>query len=158
MKFNDAIVGAAFVALAVLLIALGQGFHVPPGQKFGPAFFPTITATVMGLAGAGLVVKGLVNRAGRPWLTLDPWFGNRRLVLHGVAIFLVIIAYIAFSEALGFLIVAPLILWGLIALLWGRPLAALAIALVASFALHQFFVQLLLVPLPWGIVPYFRLF
>ena len=57
MKFNDVIVGAAFVALAALLIALAHGFHVPPGQKFGPGFFPTITAGVMGLAGLGLVVK-----------------------------------------------------------------------------------------------------
>ena len=99
-----------------------------------------------------------MNRGARPWVTLDAWFGDRRLALQGVAIFLSMIAYLLLSEPLGFLVVAPLILWGLIALLWGRKLASLAIALVASFVIHQFFVQLLLVPLPWGIVPYFRLF
>lgn len=158
MKFNDAVVGAAFVALAALLIGLIQGFHTPPGQKFGPGFFPTITACMMGLAGLGLVVKGLVNRGGGPWVTLDPWFGDRRLALQGASVFAAIVAYLLFSESLGFLVVAPLILWGLIALLWGRTAVALAIALAASFAIHQFFVQVLLVPLPWGIVPYFRLF
>jgi cytochrome c-type biogenesis protein CcmH/NrfF len=55
-------------------------------------------------------------------------------------------------------VVAPPLLWGLIALLWGRPFVALLIALVASFMIHQFFVRMLLVPLPWGIVPYFKLF
>jgi putative tricarboxylic transport membrane protein len=158
MKFNDAIVGAAFVALAALQLGLIQGLHTPPGQKFGPGFFPTITALVMGLAGLALLAKTLVGRAGGKWVTLDPWFGDRRLALQGAAVFAAIVAYLLFSESLGFLVVAPLILWGLITLLWGRPLASLAIALAASFAIHQFFVQLLLVPLPWGIVPYFRLF
>ena len=46
----------------------------------------------------------------------------------------------------------------LIWLLWGNPLWALVIAVLASFVIHQFFVQLLLVPLPWGLVPYFKLF
>jgi len=158
MKFNDVIVGAAFAALAALLIALAQGFHIPPGQRFGPAFFPTITASVMGLAGIALAVRGWVNRRAHRWIELDPWFADRRLALQGASIFLSLIAYLLLSEPLGFLVVAPAILWGLIALLWRRPLASLAIAVIASFLIHQFFVQLLLVPLPWGIVPYFRLF
>jgi putative tricarboxylic transport membrane protein len=158
MKFNDAIVGAAFVALALMLIGLAIGFHTPPGQKFGPGFFPIIIATAMGLAGCGLVVKGFVNRAAQPWVAIDPWFRVPRLAVQGASIFGALVAYLLFSESLGFLVVAPLILWGLIALLWGRPAMALLIALVASFVIHQFFVQMLLVPLPWGLVPYFRLF
>ena len=157
MKFNDAIVGAAFVALALTLIALALGFHTPPGQKFGPGFFPIITASAMGLAGLGLIAKGIVNRATQPWVAIDPWFGVPRLAFQGAAIFVSLIVYLLFSEPLGFLVVAPLILWGLIALLWGRPLPALLVAVVASFVIHQFFVQMLLVPLPWGVVPYFRL-
>ena len=158
MKFNDAIVGAVFVAIAVGLIAIALGFHTPPGQKFGPGFFPIITATVMGLAGLGLIVKGVAQRPRQPLLVLDSWFRDRRLAMQGASIFVALIAYLAFSETLGFLVTAPLILWALIVLLWGRPAAALAISLIACFVIHQFFVQMLLVPLPWGIVPYFRLF
>lgn len=158
MRFNDAVLGAIFLTLAVTMIALTQGFHTPQGQKFGPGFFPTITASVMGLAAVGLIVKGLVNRAGRPWLELDAWFSNPRLVLQGASVFGFLLAYLLLSEELGFLVVAPVLLWGLIWLLWGHPVPALIIAVLASFVIHQFFVQLLLVPLPWGIVPYFKLF
>jgi len=113
---------------------------------------------VMAAAALGLIAKGIANRAAQPWVQLDAWFGRPRLLLHGAAVFGVLIAYILFSEQLGFLVVAPPLLWTLIALFWGRPIAALPIALVATFVIHQFFVRMLLVPLPWGIVPYFKLF
>ena len=159
MRFNDIVLGAAFLALAAFIILSAAGFHTPPGQKFGPGFFPTIVAAVMGLAALGLIAKGVVNRSGGArMLELDAWTSRPRLVLHGVAVFAFLVLYLLFSEWLGFLIVAPLLLWGLIALLWGRPVPALAIAVASSFAIHQFFVQVLLVPLPWGIVPYFKLF
>jgi putative tricarboxylic transport membrane protein len=158
MRLNDTLLGALFLALAIGMIATAQGFHTPPGQKFGPGFFPTIIATVMGAAAVGLIVKGLVNRTGRRWVELDPWFSSPRLVLHGISVFAFLLAYLLLSETLGFLVVAPPLLWALIWLLWGRPLPALLIATVSSFVIHQFFVQVLLVPLPWGIVPYFKLF
>ncbi|MBL8571864.1 MAG: tripartite tricarboxylate transporter TctB family protein [Phreatobacter sp.] len=158
MRFNDAILGAIFLALALGMIALTQGFHTPQGQKFGPGFFPTIVASVMAVAAIGLIVKGLVNRAAHPWIELDPWFSKPRLVLQGASVFGFLLAYLLFSEELGFLVVAPVLLWGLIWLLWGHPFVALAVAVASSFVIHQFFVQVLLVPLPWGIVPYFKLF
>ena len=158
MKFNDTIVGAFFVGLALAMILLAQGFHVPVGQKFGPAFFPTIVAVVMGCGGLVLVAKGLANRRTQPLMELEPWTRDPGRVMNGLAIFGFLIFYLLLSEPLGFLVVAPLAMWGLVWRLWGRPLASLAIAVVASFLIHQFFVQLLLVPLPWGVVPYFKLF
>jgi len=151
MRFNDAILGAAFLALALFIITSASGFHTPPGQKFGPGFFPIIVASVMAAAALGLVAKGLLARRGQRWMELDGWFSKPRLVLQGAAVFGFLVAYGLLSEVLGFLVLAPL-------LLWGRPLVALAIAAASSFAIHQFFVQVLLVPLPWGIVPYFKLF
>ena len=158
MRFNDAILGAAFLALALFIITSASGFHTPPGQKFGPGFFPIIVASVMAAAALGLVAKGLLARRGQRWMELDGWFSKPRLVLQGAAVFGFLVAYGLLSEVLGFLVLAPLLLWGLIWLLWGRPLVALAIAAASSFAIHQFFVQVLLVPLPGGIVPYFKLF
>lgn len=159
MRFNDAVLGALFLALSAFIILSSAGFHTPPGQKFGPGFFPTITAAVMGIAAAGLVLKGILQRrAGGRIVDLDPWLSSPRLVLHGVSVFAFLVAYLLLSEWLGFLIVAPLLLWALIWLLWGHPAIALAIAVGSSFCIHQFFVQVLLVPLPWGIIPYFKLF
>lgn len=158
MKFNDTVVGAFFAALAAAMILLARGFHVPVGQKFGPAFFPTIVAAIMGVAGLVLVARGIANRRSQPLLELEPWTRDPGRVLNGLAIFGFLLFYLLFSEALGFLVVAPLAMWGLVWRLWGNPVASLAIAVAASFLIHQFFVQLLLVPLPWGIVPYFKLF
>ncbi|MBM3523794.1 MAG: tripartite tricarboxylate transporter TctB family protein [Alphaproteobacteria bacterium] len=158
MRLHDSLLGAIFLALAIGLIVAASGFHSPPGQKFGPGFFPTIVASVMGAAALGLIAKGLVNRAGRRLVELDPWFSSPRLLVQGAAVFAFLLGYLMLSETLGFLVVAPVLLWLLIWLLWGNPLVALAIAMVASFVIHQFFVSLLLVPLPWGVVPYFKLF
>lgn len=158
MRFNDAVLGAAFLALALFIIFSASGFHTPPGQKFGPGFFPTIIASVMAVAALGLIAKGLIARHGTRLVEFDAWCSNPRLVLQGVAVFAFLVAYALLSEVLGFLVLAPLLLWGLIWLLWGHPVVALAIAAGSSFAIHQFFVQVLLVPLPWGIVPYFKLF
>lgn len=158
MRFNDAVLGAMFLALAVGLIIAALGFHTPPGQKFGPGFFPIIVASIMGVAAIGLIVKGLARRPRAAWVELDSWFSNPRLVLQGAAVFLFLLGYLLLSEELGFLVLAPILLWALIWLLWGNPLLALAIAVIASFVIHQFFVQVLLVPLPWGLVPYFKLF
>jgi putative tricarboxylic transport membrane protein len=158
MKFNDAIIGAAVLLLAAVMVGMAQGFHTPPGQKFGPGFFPTIVGAIMGVSAVILILRGWLARRSVPWLTLDAWFSDRRLLLHGAAIFGALLVYLLASESVGFLVVAPLLLWGLIILYWGRPVAALAIALVASFVIHQFFVSVLLVPLPWGVVPYFKLF
>ena len=103
-------------------------------------------------------MKGLVARRGARLVEVDPWLSQPRLIVQGASVFAFLLGYLAFSEELGFLIVAPLLLWALIWLLWGHPVRALMIAAGASFAIHQFFVQVLLVPLPWGIVPYFKLF
>lgn len=158
MKFNDTIVGAAFVALAIAMIVIARGFHVPVGQKFGPAFFPTIIAIIMGGAGLVLVVRGVANRRTQRLVELEGWVRDPQRVANGLAIFGFLLAYLLLSEPLGFLVIAPLAMWGLIWRLWGHPLASLAISAIASFLIHQFFVQVLLVPLPWGIVPYFKLF
>jgi putative tricarboxylic transport membrane protein len=158
MRFSDTVLGAIFLALAAFIITSASGFHTPPGQKFGPGFFPTIVASIMAAAAIGLIVKGLAGRRGTRLVELDPWFSQPRLIIQGASVFAFLLGYLAFSEELGFLIVAPLLLWALIWLLWGHPVLALAIAAGSSFAIHQFFVQVLLVPLPWGIVPYFKLF
>jgi putative tricarboxylic transport membrane protein len=157
MRFNDSLVGAVFLALAIAIIVTASGFHTPPGQRFGPGFFPTIVASVMAVAAIAMILRGLVSGR-RAWIELDSWVSQPAGVVRGASIFAFLLLYLVLSEPLGFLVVAPMLLWGLIWLLWGRPVAALGIALVASFLVHQFFVQLLLVPLPWGLVPYFKLF
>jgi putative tricarboxylic transport membrane protein len=157
MRFNDILIGSVFLALAIGIILVAAGFHTPPGQRFGPGFFPTIVAAVMAAASIGLILRGVASGR-RPWVVWEDWVTRPGGLLRGGSVFAFLLLYLMLAETLGFLIVAPLLLWALIWVLWGRPVAALAIAVTAGFAIHQFFVQLLLVPLPWGLVPYFKLF
>lgn len=156
MRFNDAITGAFFLALALGIIVVSTGFHTPPGQRFGPGLFPVCTALLMAAAGCALIRKGLRNLYAHPWVKLADWWRKPRLVLNGAAILGALLAYLLLVETVGFLILVPLVLWGLIGLLWGRPMMALPIAVLAALVIHLFFVELLKVPLPWGWVPYFK--
>ena len=51
MKLNDAVLGAVFLALALLVLWTIQGYPKIPGQNVGPAAFPGVAATI--LAGQG---------------------------------------------------------------------------------------------------------
>ena len=59
MKINDAIFGALFVLLGVVVLVHVQAFPKIPGQQVGPALFP-------GLIAAGLVVCGAAADRQRP--------------------------------------------------------------------------------------------
>ncbi len=157
MRFSNLVIGAFFIALAIGIIFLSAGFDASAGQRFGPGLFPTCTALLMGAAGSALFIKALLQREVRPWVELADWWREKRLVLNGASIFVTLFLYLFFSEVVGFLILVPLLLWGLIALLWGRVWTALVIGVLASLGIHLFFVELLKVPLPWGLVPYFKL-
>ena len=98
------------------------------------------------------------------WAKLKRFFTNR-WVLSVVGLLIVSLIIWFAGDAIAIYDRRPLgpvwirlSLIALIWLLWGHPMVALVIAAGASFAIHQFFVQVLLVPLPWGIVPYFKLF
>jgi len=157
MRFNDLITGCFFLLLGLGVILMSMDFNTPAGQRFGPGLFPIVTATMMALAGAGLMVKGWRARQAQRWIVLEGWWREPRRVFQGASVFASLIFYLLLSEELGFLIVATTILWGLISLLWGRVGMGFVIAVVAAFVTHFFFVELLRVPLPWGVVPYFKL-
>jgi len=53
VKVNDAVTGAALLALAAVLLWHIQGFPEMPGQKFGPAWFPGLIAIASGFAARG---------------------------------------------------------------------------------------------------------
>ena len=64
MKFNDALCGAALVALGAVVLWHIQGFPPMPGQKYGPAWFPGLIAGGLIICGALLIVSRL--RAATP--------------------------------------------------------------------------------------------
>ncbi|MBK9675480.1 MAG: hypothetical protein IPO82_09700, partial [Betaproteobacteria bacterium] len=66
-------------------------------------------------------------------------------------------AYILWADALGFLLLAPLVLAAWLWALGLRPLPAAALAIVASLVIWFAFYKLLRVPLPWGVLGVVRL-
>lgn len=73
-------------------------------------------------------------------------FGKPLIVLIAALI------YVYFSQQIGFLLLAPVILTGLLVLGRVSWLKALTIGIVGSVAIYLVFAKLLLVPLPLGLL------
>ncbi len=150
MKVNDAVVGAALIALAIAILVHIQAYPLIPGQQYGPALFPGVIA--VGLIGCGLALVRRGVRAGRPLVTLGAWMRDPALATNFLLICAVLVFYIAFVGPLGFIPTAAIVLVALFFKLGVRPLPAIAIAIAATLVIHTLFYKLLRVPLPWGVL------
>ena len=72
--------------------------------------------------------------------------------LIGVVTWFAALFYIVFSEALGYLIAAPLALLAFLIATGTRAIAAVPVALLVPLLIHYIFYTLLKVPLPWGLL------
>ena len=152
MKLNDAVFGAIFVLLAAVLVVHVQKFPSIPGQQVGPALFPGLIGVALGVCGLLLIVSGLRHRASQPWFVAEPWTRSTRHVVAFVAVIVATVAYIGLAGVLGFLIVGPLLLFGLFVLFGVRPALAAVVAVIATLVIWYAFYKLLRVPLPWGVL------
>ena len=121
-----------------------------PGQKFGPAWFPGLVATGLGICGLLLVYQGLRHSA--PWLVLPTWVRSRRPLLGVGSVVAGLLFYIFAADTLGFYITGMVLL-----AIWTRILGAawhvaLAAAVVATVVIHLSFYKILRIPLPWGLL------
>ena len=154
MKVNDAISGAGLILFSALIYYLTWDYPGMHGQPYGPDLFPRLIAVLMALAGLGLIVSGVRNRAAGPPVVLAEWVRSPRHIASLLGIVAAVIFYILASNTLGFVLSAFMILTVLFLLLRGRDhlWSSLAIAAVATIAIQQFFGDLLRVPLPWGVL------
>ena len=151
MRANDAITGIVLILLSALMIALTASFPEFPGQKYGPALFPRLLGSGLIICGMLLVWKGLAaRRAGGPWLDIAPWLRSPRHVTSFILVCALLVIYILAAESVGFIPMAVAFLAILFLWLGTRPIPALVIAFVATFAIYWFFATLLRVPLPRG--------
>lgn len=153
MRFNDAVVGAAFLLIALAMIAMTFSFPAFPGQQYGPNLFPRIIGAGIIGCSALLIVRGFRERAaGGRWLALDGWTGEPRRIASFALMLGAMAFYVFASEPLGFIPCAFLI--QLVLFLWFgvRPLTAIVVAVVMTLLVHWFFASLMRVPLPRGIL------
>jgi putative tricarboxylic transport membrane protein len=153
MKLNDAVFGAIFLALSLLVLWTIQGYPKIPGQNVGPAAFPGVAAAILAICSLLLIVHGVREGRGTPWFARGAWTREPRQLIAFAATVGGLLLYVLASEALGFLITGVVMLTGLMLALQVRPRQALLVATVATVAIHIAFYKGLRVPLPWGVLP-----
>lgn len=150
MQRIDRWVGAALAVLAIAVFWSSRSFPNVPGQKLGASTLPGIVAAGLFVCGLLLVLGSL--RAARYRAPDGASDGDERIA-PAVGILASIVLYVLASDAVGYLLVAPVCL--LIAMRalrvgWAKSIVW---SVVASLAVHVAFYKLLKVPLPWGLVP-----
>ena len=150
MRVVDRAVGAVIALLAVAVFWSSRSFPNVPGQKLGASTLPGIVAVGLFVCGLLLVLRSMSASRYAP-ASDEP--AERERIAPAFGILASIVLYVAASDAVGYLIVAPLSLIVALRALqvgWGR---AIAWSIIASIAVHVSFYKLLKVPLPWGVVP-----
>lgn len=154
MKFNDAIAGALFVAIAIFVFVYAGSFPAMRGVAYGPDLFPRVIAVLMGVGGATLIVGALRPAGRQPWLQLAEWARQPRSYVLFAAVVGSMVFYIVASGRLGFLLSTFLMMSGLLQVTRGpgRLVSSLVVAAAVSAGLYLIFARMLRVPLPFGIV------
>ena len=152
MKFNDAISGAALLALAIAILFNIQSFPRIPGQSIGPSAFPGLLAGLLAICAVILIVNGLRDRAAASWITPGAWLRSRRHTGNFLLTVGVLLFYIFLSDKLGFIVCGTVLLCVLFWKLQVRTALILPIALAVTLMIHLIFYKGLRVPLPWGVL------
>jgi putative tricarboxylic transport membrane protein len=150
MKISDAVFGAVFLLVGIVVVIHVQGFPRIPGQQVGPGLFPGLIATGLAACGVLLMVSGYRKRAAEPWYETAEWMRSGRHFVAFAAIVGGVVAYVFLANAVGFLIVSPLLLWMWFTVLGVPRRRAVIVAVVAALVIWYAFYKLLRVPLPWG--------
>ena len=152
MKFSDVALGGFLTCFALAMMAYASTFPQPQGSIFGPALFPLVIGGLMACAGVALVVQGVRAGQVRPLVLLDPWMRQARPAIDAMLVLGLPILYILAADRIGFIPLAALMLFVLTWRLGGGFGPAILSAALVPLAIHAFFVKLLLVPLPWGLL------
>lgn len=151
MRANDAVSGLVLIVLAAAMIAFTSTFPDFPGQNYGPALFPRVLGAFVIVCGGLLMWRGVAaRRAGAPLVemaawTRDPWRVGSFFLMLGL-----LLAYILFSETVGFIPMAFVMLIALFLWFGVRPITAVITSIAAALIINWFFATLLRVPLPRG--------
>ena len=143
----DRLAGAALFILAVVIVIESRSLPVGSLGRPGPAFWPIVTAAVLGLAGLAVAARGRASAV----MTASHW-GDAP---HAVGV-LVGCAFAAFAlERLGYRLTILVLLLAYLGVLERQRLwITLAVALGVSFGTYWLFASLLRVQLPlgpWGV-------
>ncbi|MEM8569670.1 MAG: tripartite tricarboxylate transporter TctB family protein [Pseudomonadota bacterium] len=147
MGFSNHIIGFAAVLGAAAIVAGTFGFREIPGQQFGSAFFPRITAGALALTGLALIVTS----PGGPHVSLPTWVRTVER-LRAAAIPIAGLLWVLAAPMFGFLLTTFVMIFALSMIAGGRLLTSLGVAAGVSAVLHVIFSSVLRIPLPFGVI------
>jgi len=104
LKLNDAVFGALFLALSLLVLWTIRSYPKIPGQNIGPAAFPGIVAAVLALCSLLLIAQGLRARNGSPWFQRGEWTSRPPQLIAFAVTVAGLLLYVLASERIGFIV------------------------------------------------------
>jgi putative tricarboxylic transport membrane protein len=153
VRLNDAVIGIALILFALAMIAYTRTFPAMPGQDYGPALFPVLIGIGLIVTGGILVASGLRRRRTEPLFGGGEWLRSGSHLVNFLAVVGGLLLYIVASDWLGFILTSLLLLFvWLVLFRGGKPISSLAIALAVTLVVDYAFSQILLVPLPLGLL------
>jgi putative tricarboxylic transport membrane protein len=153
VRLNDAVIGIALILFALAMIAYTRTFPAMPGQDYGPALFPVLIGIGFIVTGVILVVSGLRRRRVEPLFGGGEWLRSGPHIINFLAVVGGLLLYILASDWLGFIVTSLLLLFcWLVLFRGGKPVSSFVIALAVTLGVDYAFSQLLLVPLPLGVL------
>ncbi|WP_332712218.1 tripartite tricarboxylate transporter TctB family protein [Pelagibacterium mangrovi] len=150
MRFDDRIVGAALVLLALFVIWQGQQIPSVPGTTFGPSLMPILLGLLMAACGMTVFIGGLRAAGSVPLVDVSVWKGRPRALITAAWSILGVVLGIVLMPIIGFPVFGLLYAVPLMLLMGARLVAAVPVALVVVLAAYFAFKRLLYVPLPAG--------
>lgn len=153
MKVSDIIMGPVVVGIgAIALVAASMQPKPFFGGGHGGGFFPSIVGSALIVAGILLTLNGWRDRAAQPLVVIGSWIRSPKHVANVAVVLGALLFYILFSDALGFIIAGFLTVFVTLLQFTRAPLRALAAAAVTTLVVKIGFQDMLLVPLPWGLL------
>ncbi len=159
MRFNNAVTGIVILGFSIFIIAVAQTFPIAPGEQVGPNVFPALIATGLGICAIFLIVDGILSgvrdvREGRKVkvVDVDRWVRDPGALMTVALIPASVLFYFFASEFLGFIPVSIIIMATLLIRLGRRVLSSLIIAAATTGVIQMVFGNVLLVPLPLGLL------
>ncbi len=146
---TDLVGGVLSAALGAAVLLHVRSFPQLPDGQPGPALFPGIVGALLVMFGLVLAVRAVLTRerAVAPGAPVVAGGALRALAVLGL-----VVAYVLLAETVGFVLTMAVLLFLLTWLLGTRPLVAAATALVTTGVIVLMFRELLLVPLPVGLL------
>lgn len=151
MRAGDGVIGALAVCLGLALTLGGWSLPNLPNQSYGAATFPTAIGIALMALGAVMGLTGAA-RGGGFTVALEGWGRTPAAWARLGIVVVLVVLYVIFCDALGFLIAGTALVFGLLLTFRTAVLPALLIAPVAAYAVAWSFGNLLRVPLPRGLL------